>query len=156
MTMPDKFRLILEDLCIHQPLAVLATAADAHPYTNLVAVAFDLNLKNLYFATPRSTRKWHNLKNNPQVSLLIDNRSNQVIDFSRAAAATVVGEAGELSGAARDAGEDLYLAKHPHLKDFITSPDCALFGVSVSRIFLVTHFQEVVEFDFSIPATTVQ
>ncbi len=156
MTMSNKNRRILEDLCIHQPLAVLATAADAHPYTNLVAFAFDLNLKNLYFATPRATRKWHNLNNNPQISVLIDNRSNQVIDFSTAAAATVLGEARELSGTARDAGQALYLAKHPHLKDFITSPDCALFKVSVTRIVLVTRFQEVVNFDFSSPATAGQ
>jgi heme iron utilization protein len=149
MTTPDSIPNILLELCRSQPLAVLATAAGSAPYVNLLAVAFTLDLHHLFFATARSTRKWHNLVSNPQVSLLIDNRSNQVADFSKAAAATILGKAKELNGVDREAGQNLYLAKHPHLTDFLTAPDCALFQVTIERIYLVTNFQKVLQFDFS-------
>ena len=149
MTTSDSFPDILLELCRNQPLAVLATAAGTAPYTNLVAIAFSLGLHHLYFATSRATRKWHNLSSNPQVSLLMDNRSNQVTDFSKAAAATILGTAKELIGVERQEEEILFLSKHQHLTDFVAAPDCALFQVTIEQIYLVTHFQEVMKFDFS-------
>lgn len=149
MTASDSFPDILRDLCHNQPLAVLATASDAAPYANLVAVAFALDLRYLFFATARATRKWHNLSSNPQVALLMDNRSNQVTDFNKAAAATILGTAKELTGVVREEGQNLYLARHPHLSDFLAASGCALFQVAISQIYLVTHFQEVRKFDFS-------
>jgi heme iron utilization protein len=149
MTTSDTFPDILQELCSSQPLAVLATAAGSAPYANLVAIAFTLDLHHLFFATPRATRKWHNLSSNPQVSLLLDNRSNQVADFNKAAAATILGTAKELIGVDRAEGQSIYLAKHPHLTDFLTAPGCALFKVAITHIYLVTRFQEVIQFDFS-------
>ena len=81
--------------------------------------------------------------------MLIDNRSNRVGDFSKAAAATILGSAQELTGMDREAGQKIYLAKHPHLADFLAAPGCALFQVTIEQIYLVTHFQEVMKFDFS-------
>jgi heme iron utilization protein len=149
MTTSDNFPDILRELCYNQPLAVLATTAGSAPYANLVAIAFALDLHHLFFATSRATRKWHNLSTNPQVSFLMDNRSNQVTDFSQAAAATILGTAKELTGVVREEGRNLYLAKHPHLGDFLAAPACALFQVTIEQIYLVTHFQEVMKFDFS-------
>lgn len=140
---------ILRELCAGQPLAVLATAAGTSPYASLVAVAVTPDLRQLYFATPRATRKWANLAGNSQVALLLDNRSNQVTDFSRAAAATILGSAEELTGVERETGLAFYLARHPHLAEFAAAPSCALFRVQVSYIYLVTSFQKVMEFHFS-------
>ncbi len=149
MTTSDQYADILQKLCDSQPLAVLATVAGSEPYTSLVAVAFSHDLRNLYFATPRATRKWHNLLTNAKVSFLIDNRSNQVADFRQAAAATVIGTARELTGGDRQDGHHLYLVKHSHLDDFLAGSDCALFQVTVDKIYLVTRFQTVKKFDFS-------
>jgi uncharacterized protein YhbP (UPF0306 family) len=148
MIVSDTFPDILKELCGGQPLAVLATASGTAPYANLVAVAFAPDLHRLFFATSRATRKWHNLASNPQVSLLLDNRSNQAADFSRSAAATILGTAKELMGDARKAGRDLYAVRHPQLIGFIDGSDCALFQVAIERVLLVTRFQEVVQFDF--------
>lgn len=150
MTTSDNFPDVLTEICLNQPLAVLATASVCAPYANLVAVAFAPDLRHLFFATSRATRKWHNLSSNPQVSLLMDNRSNQVADFSEAAAATILGTAKELTEAAREQGQNLYLAKHPHLTDFLTAPDCALFKVTIAQIYLVTRFQAVMQFDLAL------
>lgn len=141
-------REILQELCTGQPLAVLATNAGASPYASLVAVVITPDLRQLYFATPRATRKWANLAGNPQVALLIDNRSNQVTDFSRAAAATLLGVAEELQGDERKAGLVVYLARHPHLAEFVAAPSCAFLRVQIARIYLVTRFQQVVEYHF--------
>jgi heme iron utilization protein len=140
---------ILQELCSGQPLAVLATDAGRGPYTSLVAVAVTPDLRQLYFATPRSSRKCANLAGNRQVSLLFDNRSNQVTDFSEAAAATILGTAEELTGAEREAGLALFLARHPHLRAFAASPSSVLFRVRVASIYLVTCFQSVREFHFA-------
>lgn len=140
---------ILKELCAGQPLAVLATDAGNSPYTSLVAIAITPDLRQLYFATLRATRKWANLAGNHHVSLLIDNRSNQVTDFSRAAAATILGSARELSGTELESGLAIFLRCHPHLADFTASPSCALFRVQIESIYLVTRFQNVTEFHFS-------
>jgi heme iron utilization protein len=140
---------ILKELCTGQPLAVLATDAGSGPYTSLVAVAITPDLRQLYFAIPRATRKWSNLAGNHHVSILIDNRSNQVTDFSRAAAATLLGSAGELSGTELETGLAIFLRRHPHLAEFTASPSCALFRVQIASIYLVTRFQNVTEFHFS-------
>lgn len=140
---------ILNELCAGQPLAVLATDSGGGPYASLVAIAITPDLQQLYFATLRATRKWANLAGNHHVSLLIDNRSNQVTDFSRAAAATILGTAAELSGAELETGSAIFLHRHPHLAEFTASPSCALFRVQIESIYLVTRFQNVTEFHFS-------
>jgi len=146
MNIPAEHLPILEELCRSQPLAALATDAGFHPYASLVAVAVSDDLRHLYFATPRATRKWANLTRNPQVSLLLDNRSNQASDFRRAAAATLLGTALEMTGLAREEGLTIYLSRHPYLADFAASPSCALLKVQIERIYLVTRFQNVMEF----------
>jgi len=140
---------ILRELCTGQPLGVLATDAGNGPYASLVAVTVTTDLRQFYFATLRATRKWTNLAINEHVSLLIDNRSNHVTDFSLAAAATVIGTAEELSGAELEAGLAIFLDRHPHLAEFTASPSCALFRVQIASIYLVTHFQNVIEFHFT-------
>lgn len=149
MTTTDQSTDILRELCTSQPLAVLATDAGNGPYASLVAVAVTPDLRQLFFATLRATRKWANLAGNRHVSLLIDNRSNQVTDFSRAAAATLLGVAEEVSGSELESGLALFLRRHPHLAEFTAAPSCALFRVRIASIYLVTRFQNVTEFHFS-------
>ena len=140
---------ILQKLCAGQPFAVLATDAGSGPYASLVAVSITPDLRQLFFATLRDTRKWANLTGHRHVSLLIDNRSNQVADFSRAAAATILGIAEELSGTDLETGLTIFLGRHPNLAEFTASPSCALFRVQLSSIYLVTRFQNVMEFHFT-------
>ena len=149
MNNPAENTDILKELCTGQPLAVLATDAGSGPYASLVAIAITTDLHRLYFATLRATRKWANLTENHHVSLLIDNRSNQVTDFSRAAAATVIGSAEEVSGTELETGLAIFLDRHPHLAGFTASPGCALFRVQIASIYLVTRFQNVMEFHFT-------
>ena len=135
----------LADLLASQRSAVLATQEDGRPYCSLMAFAAAEDLHNLIIATLRATRKYANLAMEPRVSLLVDNRSNQAADTQAALAVTVMGVATEVDPAARDPLEQIFLAKHPHLEDFVRSPDCAIIRIQVEKYYLVRKFQEVVE-----------
>ena len=136
---------VLEDLLDSQPLAVLATQGDGQPYTNLVAFAFSQDLQSLFFATAQSTRKFANLSADPRISMLVDNRTNNPSDFRWAKAVTVTGKAEKIDKEKEVEIKEAYLGKHPHLKDFLDSPSCALIRIRVETYYLVTRFQEVME-----------
>jgi hypothetical protein len=102
-------------------------------------------MKQIVFATTRSTRKYENLTADPRVSLLIDNRSNRDADIHEATAVTATGQAEELAGPDRERFLRLYLETHPYLEHFVNSPTCALLRVRVQTYYLVNRFQEVME-----------
>ena len=142
---PNKIKRDLKKLLQSQPLAVLATQNQGQPYASLIAFASSDDLKSFYFATTRSTRKYANLSGDSRVAVLVDNRSNKASDFRWAMAATATGKAKEVNARNREKALELYLAKHPHLKDFVHSPTCALCEIKVQTFFVVTRFQSVVE-----------
>lgn len=140
-------RSLLLDLLTSQRLAVLATREeDGHPYANLMAFTVTEDLGTILLVTGRATRKYANLCVEPRVALLIDSRSHAASDVHEAVAATVLGDAEEVSGAERDRLFQVYLARHPHLEDFASSPSIALFRVDVRSYYLVRRFQQVTEF----------
>jgi len=136
---------LLRDLFDSQKLAVLATHSKCQPYANLMAFAVTKDLKNLIVATTRSTRKFANLSADSRVAMLFDNRSNTVRDFRSAITVTATGIAGEVEPRDRKRLQRLYLVKHPHLEDFVTSPNCALVRIRVNTYYIVTRFQNVME-----------
>jgi hypothetical protein len=142
---PALFALVRE-LLDSQRSAVLATIQPGgQPYLSLMACAASPDLKQLILATERQTHKYANLMAEPRVALLIDNRSNVPTDTEEAVAITVIGRAAEARPAERDTLFPLFLAKHPHLEDFATSPTCALIKVQVETYVVVQRFQEVRE-----------
>ena len=136
---------IVQNLLNTQRLAVLSTQMSGRPYSSLIAFAATADIKNIFFATTRATRKYANLKIEPRVSLLIDDRSNQEIDFSDASAVTVLGTTEELLGPERELYLQIYLRQHPYLEEFVSAPTCALIRVKVEKYIMVTRFQEVRE-----------
>jgi heme iron utilization protein len=136
---------IVQSLLTSQRLAVLSTQMSGRPYSNLIAFAATEDLKYIFFATGRATRKYANLTADPWVSLLIDNRSNQEKDFDEASAVTVLGTVEEALDSDREEYLQLYLKKHPYLEEFVTAPTCALIMVKVEKYIVVTQFQEVRE-----------
>jgi len=141
----SELQQILSNLFAGQKLAVLSSFGNEQPYASLVAFAFTEDLEHLLFATTRSTRKFANLSSESKVALLIDNRSNTDKDFSYAVAATALGRAEEVSGTERASYLHLYLTKHPHLREFVSSPSCALMKVNVQKYYVVNRFQNVEE-----------
>lgn len=136
---------ILRQLFSSQKLAVLGTHQSGQPYGSLVAFAATRDLKNLFFATARATRKFANIQADSRVSMVLDNRSNRAADFQKAVAATVLGRAREIRGEERKRFAKMFLAKHPDLKDFVSSPTCALLRIRVEVYYVVSSFQNVFE-----------
>jgi len=141
----EQIRKILLELFSSQKLAVLGTHQSGQPYGSLVAFAATPDLKSIVFATTRATRKFANLRADSRVSMVLDNRSNRVVDFRKAVAATALGRAKEVRGKERGKLAKLYLAKHSHLKEFLSSPTCALVRIRVEVYYLVWRFQNVFE-----------
>jgi nitroimidazol reductase NimA-like FMN-containing flavoprotein (pyridoxamine 5'-phosphate oxidase superfamily) len=131
MNKSSQLRGLLEDIFASQKLAVLATYGDERPYINLVAFAATEDLKHLLFTTSRNTRKYRNLKENPWVALLVDNRANRTSDFRKATAVTATGKARECVGVTRKRFKETYVVKHPQLEEFAGSPGNALFAVEI-------------------------
>jgi len=134
----------LRDLFSSQRFAVLATQGGGQPYGSLVAFMATDDLRSLLFATTRSTRKYANIISNPKVAMVIDNRSNREADFQKAKAVTVTGKVREIKGPERKELQKRFLRKHPSLKDFLSSPTCALLKVEVDAYYIVSRFQNVV------------
>ena len=137
----ERLKALLES----QRLAVLATHREGQPYGSLVSFVATEDMKQVLFATTRSTRKYENLTADARVALLIDNRSNQDSDIHEATAVTATGRAEEIEGADKERFLRLYLERHPYLRDFVDSPTCALLRVRVETYYLVNRFQEVTE-----------
>lgn len=145
----NEIKALLHDLFTQQTLAVLATQASHGPYTTLVGFAVSRDLNHIFFVTSRSTRKYAALNATPQVSMLIDSRTNRTSDFRDAVAVTALGRAHEID---KDEHRDmvgLYLAKHPHLEEFVSSPTCALIRLEVEKYIIVTRFQQVMTLDLT-------
>jgi nitroimidazol reductase NimA-like FMN-containing flavoprotein (pyridoxamine 5'-phosphate oxidase superfamily) len=132
-----------------QQLSVLATQRDGRPYGSLVAFAATADLKTLLFATKRATRKYSNLLAHPDVAMVIDTRTNQAADFSDATAVTALGEVEEVAADDRQEFLNIYIEKHPYLKEFVESPTCAFLRVRVRNYIMVSRFQNVQELHVS-------
>jgi general stress protein 26 len=133
----------LSTLFAEQYFAVLATRSGEILHTTLVAFAASDDLKTLFVCTPRATRKFANLKQNPAVSLLVHNSSNMATDIRQSIAVTVTGAAEEVPADRLGSARAIYLAKQPHMSGFVTSPNTAIIQVTVSRYDVVAHFQDV-------------
>ena len=145
MEKTSQLKEFLKNLFPSQKLAVLATQSKKQPYGNLVAFVATKDLKHLLFATTRATRKYTNISENPTVAMVMDNRSNQEADFHQAAAVTATGVAKEVKGSEKETLLRLYLSRHPYLKDFVSSPTCALLKMDVETYYVVRQFQNVME-----------
>ncbi len=145
MSTPEQLRQLIRALLDTQIQAVLATQHRQQPYTSLMAFAVTPDLRRIVFATYRATRKYANLLANPRAALLIDNRCNDSADYRNAVAISAQGTVHEVDVDRRTELLNLYLGKHPRLRDFVTAADCALLQLDVECYYVVSRFQNVDE-----------
>lgn len=138
----EKIRRLLD----RQKLAVLSTSDGAGPYASLVAFCHTSDLRGIFFATTRATRKYANLVREPRVAFLVDSRTNREEDFHKAEAVTIIGRAEEFAEDEKQHAAAAYLERHPYLQEFIDAPTTALFAVRTENYIYVSRFQEVFEY----------
>jgi general stress protein 26 len=102
--------------------------------------------KSIYFPTIRETQKFRNICASPRVSLLVNNQTNQANDLLEAQALTILGTATEVAPESRKEALARYLKRHPSLKEFVSTPNCAMVKIQVAKYISVTDFQQVVEY----------
>ena len=137
---PEKLRANIHQLLAGQRLAVLSTSDKRRPYASLVAFCFSPDLRIIYFATPRATRKYANLMNQPQVAFLVDSRANQAEDFHQAAAVTVLGRCEEVAEERKE--KQLALtSKNIHiLRSLLKHRQLLFLSVHVENVYLCLPF----------------
>ena len=128
-----------------QRVGVLATHHKNTPHQSLIAYIHSESLRDIYFITPRYTRKVEAMREDPRVALIVDNRQNVESDFDACIAVTAKGTAEELPRQPRPAFLTWYLKKHPYLEEFVASPTCCYFRIRVQSYTLVSSFQRVEE-----------
>ena len=136
---------LIKRILASQRFAVLATQLEGQPYGNLIAFAEADKLKSLLFVTSRDTRKYSNTLVSKKVAVLIDSRTNQALDLNNAVAITALGTIEEAGTVNQGYLSDIYLSKHPQLKDFLYKPSNALMKVSVID-YIVATFESVRHF----------
>lgn len=141
----EDFLRRVRELLASQRVGVLATHYRRTPHQSLIAYVASDDLHEILFVTPRYTRKVEAMGEDPRVSLLLDNRQNAASDFDACIAVTARGLAEPLPAQPAPALLPHYLAKHPHLEDFVRSPSCSIFLIRVRSYSLVSSFQRVEE-----------
>jgi uncharacterized pyridoxamine 5'-phosphate oxidase family protein len=131
---------LLKEVIGTQYFAVLNTLGKGLPYSNLVSFAISDDLRTLVFITDRNTRKFRNIQENNNISLLIDNRTNQPSDISQAIAITIIGTAYEEKDK-KNSLKDIFLSRHPQLRQFVDNPNNAMILVAVSE-YIIAGFDK--------------
>ena len=125
--MRDRIKAFLKK----QDMCVLATSREGKPHCSLMAYVTDEEAEWVYMVTHRNTTKFVNLLENPQVSLLVDNRCERLpAEREKIEALTVHGTflAVEEEGAKKRILERV-LERHPHMADFLEDPEAEVISV---------------------------
>ncbi|MCG6881115.1 MAG: pyridoxamine 5'-phosphate oxidase family protein [Deltaproteobacteria bacterium] len=129
---------------------VLATSTGDKPHCSLMVYVADDQCREIYMVTQQTGTKYANLKQNPNVSLLIDTREeHQGKERPNALALTVNGRFEEIQDLARKAEiTGVLLERHPHMADFVSDARITVFAVKVTSFLLMdglteSHYMDV-------------
>ena len=137
--MLEKINALLKE----KDTCVLSTVSqNSSPHCSLMAFATDEKYREIYMATPRRTKKYRNLQQNPAVSLLIDSRGSAA-SLQNVQALTVRGLFEPLPDENKQASaEGRLLERHPHLKSFIENPKNEVICIRVQSFQLLDGLTE--------------
>lgn len=125
----------MKDIC------VLATVAGEKPYCSLMAYVADDTCREIYLTTIRSSRKYSNIKENANVSLLVDTR--ETVPRWEAQALTVVGVCEEITDTEKQVVvREKLLKRHPHLVSILDLPDACIIRIKVESFLLLDGLTE--------------
>lgn len=122
--------------------AVLATEGNGQPHASLIAITPTDEYKSIIFATYRNTRKYLNLVHNSQVAVLIEGENINRTAVQEGHVLTAFGHAHEISIAGHDVVLSAHLDRHPDLKSFMQSKECALIRVTVEAYQVVNGIDD--------------
>jgi len=145
MKHPHELYTVLRRIFAEQRYGILATNGEQYPHTTIVCYAPADNLATLLFVTPRPSRKFQFLLQQPHASLFVDNRSDDPEALHQAYGIEARGTAVQIEDTHRAAYRSLYLSKYPELASFIDAETNAFFQLVVERYDIVHDFQTVIQ-----------
>ena len=138
--MRDRIKTFLKE----RDMCVLATVRDGKPHCSLMAYLSDEEAEWVYMVTHRNTAKYANILQNHEVSLLVDNRCEELAaDRAKTKALTVHGTfQGFQNEERRGHILDQVLARHPHMKEFLAHPEVEIISVRVNSFLFLDGITE--------------
>ena len=133
----------LMDILNQQLVAVLSTSSNDISYSCLVSFVVTKGFQDVIFATKRERLKYRNMSENPNVSLLIDNRKNKPSDITEATSVTIVGSVEDIQTKDRVRLIRHLVEKHPNLESFFEADDTAIMRLYPERMYVVDNFESV-------------
>ncbi len=123
----------MKDIVKSNDLCVLATVAEGKPHCSLMSYLSNEEGNEVYMISQKQTSKYHNLMENPTVSLLIDTREKEQgrrrMDIL---ALTVAGQFHPITDPDKiDFIRSQFSQKLPHLSDFLNHADSEIFCIRV-------------------------
>lgn len=111
-------------------LCVLATVFEGIPHCSLMSYLADEEIGEIYLISSKQTRKYANLMTQPEVSLLIDTRSE---GKSPILALTLRGRYHEIvDQEKKNALRARFLRRHPGVADLIQEEETDIFAIKIS------------------------
>ena len=130
-----------------QAQCVLATLGDKELALHLMAYAISTDLDEIYLASLENTQKVKNMRANPNVTCLWDNRTGNNNDHTKGLAMTGFGKAHELKGESARSAQHLLLQRNTTLEPLLSDPSVVIFAVHIDRYQWVQGYTRVVIYE---------
>jgi nitroimidazol reductase NimA-like FMN-containing flavoprotein (pyridoxamine 5'-phosphate oxidase superfamily) len=130
-----------------QVQCVLATLSDKELALHLMAYAISPELDQIYLASLENTQKVKNMRANPNVTCLWDNRTGNNTDHTGGLAMSGFGQASELTGEPALAAQQLFLQRNATLKPLLSEPTLVLFAIHIDRYQWVEGYTRVLIYE---------
>jgi nitroimidazol reductase NimA-like FMN-containing flavoprotein (pyridoxamine 5'-phosphate oxidase superfamily) len=127
----------------HQVQCVLATISDKEQALHLMAYANSTELDKIYLASLENTQKVKNMRNNPKVTCLWDNRTGNNTDHTAGLAMSGFGQARELADDPARLAINLLLQRNANLQPLLSNPSVVIFALHIDRYQWVEGYTEV-------------
>lgn len=132
--MLERMKAILRE----NDICVLATTDSCKPHTSLMTYFCAEDAESLYLLTRRNTRKFENILNNPNVSILIDTRLQHCgSPHAKTCALTIAGSAKVIDGPEYKDITLKLLNKNNDLSILTDAGDSAILHISISSLQLL-------------------
>jgi uncharacterized pyridoxamine 5'-phosphate oxidase family protein len=132
----------IENALLSCRFAILATEGKGQPHMSLIAITPIEGYSKLIFSTYRNTVKFSNLLENGKVAVLIENGDCKNLSLQGSFILTAFGHAKEITFG-NDSILKLHLERHPDMKSFMQSEECALIQITVNAFQLVMGIEDV-------------
>lgn len=130
-----------------QAQCVLATRGDKELALHLMAYAISPELDEIYFASLEKTQKVKNMRANPSVTCLWDNRTGNITDHTAGLAMSGFGNAHELTGESAQSAQRLLLHRNTTLELLLSEPSVVIFSLHIDRYQWVEGYTRVLIYE---------